>query len=88
MSEEVKNQLIADEFLPQWVGERKFHSSIFNIDGGEELFAFLQKNNIRCVQRGSGVRVSFHFYNTEEDLKKLLKTLRSFRELNSDLPFN
>ena len=88
LSEEAKNQLIADEFLPQWVGERTFHSSIFNINGGQELFTFLQKNNIRCVQRGSGVRVSFHFYNTEKDLKKLLKTLRSFRELNSHLPLN
>jgi len=88
LSEEAKNQLIADEFLPQWVGERTFHSSIFNISGGQELFTFLQKNNIRCVQRGSGVRVSFHFYNTEKDLKKLLRTLRSFRKLNSHLPFN
>ena len=88
LSEEAKNQLIADEFLPQWLGERTFHSSIFNINGEEELFTFLQKNNIRCVQRGSGVRVSFHFYNTEKDLRKLLKTLRSFRELNSHPPFN
>ena len=47
LSREVKNQLIADEFLPQWVGERSTHSSIFNIKGGEELFAFLQKHNIR-----------------------------------------
>jgi len=88
LSREVKNQLIADEFLPQWVGERSTHSSIFNIKGGEELFAFLQKHNIRCVQRSSGVRVSFHFYNTENDLDKLLKTLKTFRELNSHLAFD
>jgi selenocysteine lyase/cysteine desulfurase len=88
LSEEVKNQLIANEFLPQWVSERSKHSSIFNIKGGEELFAFLHKHNIRCVQRGSGVRVSFHFYNTENDLNKLLKTLKTFRELNSHLAFD
>jgi len=88
LSEEVKSQLIANEFLPQWVSERSKHSSIFNIKGGEELFAFLHKHNIRCVQRSSGVRVSFHFYNTENDLNKLLKTLKTFRELNSHLAFD
>jgi len=88
LSEEVKNQLTALELIPQWVSARPAHSSIFSIKGGEELVDFLQKENIRCVQRGAGVRVSFHFYNTENDLKKLIKKLKAFRELNRNLSFD
>jgi cysteine desulfurase/selenocysteine lyase len=80
LSEQAKRQLTALEFLPQWVAERADHSSIFTIQGNQELFQFLLKKNIRTVLRGSGVRVSFHFYNTKSDLDKLIDSLKEYQQ--------
>lgn len=79
LSQKAKMQLNELGFLPSWVLERTNHSSIFNIDGGENLFHFLLKKKIRVVQRGAGIRISFHFYNTEEDLNSLVKALKEFK---------
>src|SRR5699024_1094439 len=65
------NLLMPSTFL------RKKHSSIFNINGDEELFQKLQKNNIICALRGGGICLSFHYYNNEEDLIKLISVLKS-----------
>ncbi len=40
-----------------------------------ELFALLNERNIITAERGSGVRVSPHFYNTELEIADLLETL-------------
>ncbi len=55
---------------------RDQHSSIYNLKGDATLFEKLKKNNIICSPRGGGIRVSFHYYNTEEELEKLLKFLK------------
>ncbi len=52
---------------------REKHSSIFNLKGDTVLFEKLKKNNIICSPRGGGIRVSFHYYNTEEELDKLVE---------------
>ena len=41
----------------------------------EELYALLHEKNIITAERGSGVRVSPHFYNTESEIARLLETL-------------
>ena len=58
--------------LQDSVVRRKDHSTIFNIKGDAHLFQKLKENGIVCSLRGNGIRVSFHIYNTEEDLEKLL----------------
>lgn len=63
--------------LEEMVMKRKNHSSIFNLKGDEKRFHKLQENNIICSQRGLGIRISFHYFNTEEDLAQLLKVLKS-----------
>ena len=55
---------------------RENHSSIFNIKLNQKQFKFLIKNNVRCVKRGSGVRVSVHFYNSKEDIKSFISILK------------
>ena len=55
--------------------QRKAHSGIFNITGTEEDFANLQKKGIHCSYRGTGIRFSAHFYNTEEEIEQLLQLL-------------
>lgn len=61
--------------LDDVVLERKIHSSIFNITGDRKLFEKLRSHDVICSQRGSGIRVSFHYFNTESDLEKLLKLI-------------
>ncbi|WP_029035072.1 aminotransferase class V-fold PLP-dependent enzyme [Salinimicrobium terrae] len=56
--------------------KRELHSSIFNIKGDEKLFQKLRSNKIICSQRGEGIRVSFHYFNSEEDLENLLRQLK------------
>ena len=52
--------------------DRARHSSIINFSGDQQLFNKLKVNKIACALRGGGVRVSFHYYNSEEEVNKLL----------------
>jgi selenocysteine lyase/cysteine desulfurase len=61
--------------LESAVVNRELHSSIFNIKGDDKLFQKLCANRIICSQRGEGIRVSFYYFNSEEDLENLLKQL-------------
>ena len=63
--------------LDEMVVKRKEHSTIFNVKGDAVLFQKLKENGIICSLRGKGIRVSFHLYNSEEDLHKLVKVLKS-----------
>ena len=62
--------------LDEMVVNRKEHSTIFNVKGDAVLFQKLKENGIICSLRGHGIRVSFHIYNTEEDLQKLIEVLK------------
>ncbi|TAI46966.1 aminotransferase class V-fold PLP-dependent enzyme [Flagellimonas allohymeniacidonis] len=63
--------------LDELVQLREEHSTIFNIKGDGRLFDKLQQNDVVCVQRGEGIRLSFHFYNTENEIKTIMDILRS-----------
>ncbi len=52
--------------------QRKQHSSIINFKGDMALFEKLSNAKIICSPRGGGIRVSFHYYNTAEDVAILL----------------
>ena len=61
--------------LEDFVAIRKYHSSIFTIKANSKVFEKLIKENIRCIQRGIGVRVSVHFYNTQKDIQKFFRVM-------------
>lgn len=61
--------------LQKDVLDREGHSQIFNLQANEEVFKRLKEHHILCSWRGNGIRVSFHFYNTGEDLQRLLSFL-------------
>ena len=61
--------------LEETVARRSDHSSIFNITGDEKLFEKLRGEGIITSMRGDGIRISFHYFNTEKDLNKLFKAL-------------
>lgn len=76
LSATVKKELTALDLLEPAVVDRNLHSSIFNIKGDEKLFQKLRSNKVICSRRGDGIRLSFHYFNTHEDIDKLLKVLR------------
>lgn len=61
--------------LEGFVSERKEHSSIFTLKISDVVYQALIKENIRCVKRGIGIRVSVHFYNTRKEVDHLLNVI-------------
>jgi len=57
------------------VVKRAAHSAIFNIAGNKALYDKLQSRHIITSLRGDGIRVSFSYFNTHDDLNKLINVL-------------
>ena len=76
LSVKAKKEFLALGLLEEAVALRKDHSTIFNINGDDDMFGHLTKNNILCSQRGSGIRFSFHYYNTKEDIDYIIKIIK------------
>ena len=72
LSNYAMEKFIKKNLLDDQITKRKQHSNIFNLKGGEFLYRKLLQNNIICSRRGNGIRVSFNFYNTEEEIDFLL----------------
>ncbi|HET7360805.1 MAG TPA: aminotransferase, partial [Salinimicrobium sp.] len=76
LSEKAKAAFSEENLLENSVVNRKNHSSIFNIKGDEKLFKRLQENEIVVSQRGNGIRISFHAFNTINELEFLMEVLK------------
>lgn len=55
---------------------RKQHSSIFNLDVKDEMIKHFAASNIISISRGKGLRIGFHFYNTDADLDLVLQVIK------------
>ncbi|ASV31058.1 aminotransferase class V-fold PLP-dependent enzyme [Maribacter cobaltidurans] len=77
LSRKIKREFEDLDLLEPYVVERKRHSTIFNIKADEKMFNKLIEENILCSQRGNGIRISFNFYNSEDDLKSLVRILKT-----------
>ncbi|WP_037316321.1 aminotransferase class V-fold PLP-dependent enzyme [Salegentibacter sp. Hel_I_6] len=78
LSKKAKTEFIKLNLLEESVVKRKAHSSIFNLKGDDKLFEYLKSKQIIVSKRGDGIRVSFHYFNTEKELDFLLKELKKF----------
>ncbi len=78
LSKKAKEELEKLGLLEDMVVKRVQHSSIFNIGGDAELLKFLYSKNIICSLKNLGVRVSFHYFNTEEEIDLLVKALKEY----------
>lgn len=81
LSNRAKQEFTEMGLLEDIVVKRKQHSSIYNIKGDIQLYNFLRSKDVICSQRGDGIRISFHYFNTEEELEYLLRTLREFSKV-------
>lgn len=77
LSKKVKKALAELGVLDKHILERKRHSTIFNIKADEKMFNKLIDNDILCSKRGKGIRISFNFYNNEDDLASLVRILKT-----------
>ena len=66
------------DLLEPSVTKRKQHSTIFNIKG-DKLFNKLTEENVVASPRGGGIRLSFHFYNTEEEIDVIATLIKRWR---------
>ncbi len=76
LSEKAKLAFEELGLLSEAVVRRKMHSTIFNIKGDERLFNHLIENNVVCAQRGDGIRMGFHFYNTQNELDTIIEIIK------------
>lgn len=72
-----KREFTALGLLDDAVVKRERHSTIFNIKGDQSVFDALEQHGVICVQRGDGIRISFHFYNTLEEIDTIVRILKN-----------
>lgn len=75
LAHHLKAGLEESGLIAPWVTQRKAHGSFFNFKGDTKIYDKLQQHGVRCSQRGSGIRVSVHFYNTFEEIDRFLSLL-------------
>ena len=76
LSAKAKAQFEEMGLLEDEVCARSVHSTIFRLKGGKDLYKYLLNNGIRCSLRAGGVRLSFHFYNTENEIDRIVEILK------------
>lgn len=76
LGEHFRQGLKGTRLLDPVVWEREEHSTIFNVRGDKSMHACLQEEKIICSLRGGGIRLSFHLYNTMEEVERVLFLLR------------
>ncbi len=77
LKDKAQRELTALGLLNDAIVRRKEHSTIFNINGNEEVYRHLEANKVICSQRGGGIRLSFHYYNSENDIDTIVASLKS-----------
>jgi selenocysteine lyase/cysteine desulfurase len=75
LTSKARQAFIDRDLLSATVKKRKNHSAIFNLMLPSAKITELQANDIIFTSRGAGIRVSFHFYNSENDLDTLLNLI-------------
>ena len=76
LSEHAKAGFAGLGLLEETVLKREKHSTIFNIKGNQKIYEHLKQNEVVSSLRGDGIRISFHFYNTLEEVDAILKILK------------
>lgn len=75
--EKAKQEFNSLGLLEDRIVVRKEHSTIFNIKANTSIFNKLLEKDVLCAQRGDGVRLSFHFYNTEDEIDAIVRILKT-----------
>ena len=76
LAQYAKKHFASLALLDDFIVSRVPTSTIFNIKG-KGIYDNLLQNNVVCAQRGDGIRLSFHFYNTLEEVESIIKILKN-----------
>ncbi len=60
--------------------DKKNRSQIVIVEGGFNTQLALEKKNIYTSFRGTGLRISLHFYNNKKDIDRLIKALKKIKK--------
>ncbi|HMQ06440.1 MAG TPA: aminotransferase class V-fold PLP-dependent enzyme [Saprospiraceae bacterium] len=71
----LKTGLVSMGFLSAGLLHDHMHRNILQIPGSWEWVKELNKNDIEVAYR-DGIRISFHFYNTPDEIQRFLKALQ------------
>jgi len=75
LAQKAHEAFIERSLLDSAVTNRNLHSNIFNLKGDHQLYTRLRNHDILCIERGTGIRVGFHYFNDQKDLDALLMAL-------------
>ena len=76
VSQHAKKHLTTLGLLDGLIVNRIPTGTIFNIRQ-KGFYDNLLKNNVVCARRGDGIRLSFHFYNTLEEVDSIVEILKN-----------
>ena len=62
--------------LEENILQRSEHGCIFRLVADRSLFEHLLANNVRCSWRSDAIRMSFHFYNTEKEIDRIVEIIK------------
>ena len=79
VSQYLKTRISELGLTDEIVQKRTIHSSIFNLKLDGIFQKKLESNRIQTIQRGNGIRVSVHFYNTRKDIDRLIGKIQTAR---------
>ncbi len=75
ISKMAKDAFMERGLLPAEQAQRDEPTAIFKLKAEEALLQRMNAANILFTHRGDGLRLSFHFYNDEQDIEYLLKAI-------------
>ena len=78
LSEHFTTRFLELGLLSEWVGARNKHSTIFNVKADNAMYARLKENGVLGAQRGGGIRFSFNFYNSQEELDFIANLFKDY----------
>lgn len=77
LTTKAKSVFTAMDMLDPIVANRSNHSTIFNLKVDQQVHQHLKDHDLIASWRGDGMRVSFHLYNNENDLDRLVELIKS-----------
>lgn len=75
ISQKARKEFHSRGFIPDWMYQRSEQSTIISLPLGSKSIDRLNAAGILSSIRGNGLRISFHFYNSLEDLDYFLDVL-------------
>ncbi len=75
LSEKLRSELIKIGWIPKY-HQRRLQSTIVSIPTEEAVLKKLEEHGVRASYRGKYLRFSIHFYNSTQEIDKLIRLIK------------